>query len=82
MQATLVKGRDAATDRGPERTRFLVEPTSLNGLRKLTSFELVPRRQPLRRVRLLFANRRMGTLEPELYRDLRQRLTTLFPAEG
>src|SRR4051794_37937701 len=24
MQATLVKGRDAATDRGPARTRFVV----------------------------------------------------------
>jgi hypothetical protein len=82
MQATLVKGRDAATDRGPEPTRFLVEPSRLNGLRKRTSFELVPRRQPLRRVRLLFANRRMGALEPELFTSLRQRLAILFPSEG
>jgi hypothetical protein len=81
MQATLVKGRDAATDHGPERTRFVVEPSRLNGLRKRTSFELVPRRHPLRRVRLLFADRRMGTLEPNLYGELRRRLAMLFPSE-
>ena len=42
-QATLVKGQDAATDRAPHRTRFVVEPSLMNGLRKTTSFELSPR---------------------------------------
>jgi hypothetical protein len=82
LQATLVKGRDAATDRGPARTRFLVDPTDSNGLVKRTAFELVPRRQSLRRVRLLYTNRRMGALEPDLFDELCRRLTALFPPEG
>ena len=77
--ATLVKGRDAATDRRPRRTRFVVEPSLLNGLRKTTSFQLVPLTMSLRRVRLLFPNRRMGKLEPDLFTKLRRRLAQLFP---
>jgi len=80
--AALVKGRDAATDRGHPRTRFVVEPSLMNGLRKTTSFELVPRTMSLHHVRLLFANRRMGKLEPNLFDELRQRLINLFPPCG
>jgi hypothetical protein len=82
LEATLVKGRDASTDRGNPRDRFLVEPSRLNGLRKLTAFELVPLYRSLRRVRLLYPNRRMGTLEPDSFAELRRRLTRLFPFEG
>ena len=81
-QATLVKGQDAATDRGPHRTRFVVEPSLMNGLRKTTSFELVPRTMSLHRVRLLFPDRRMGKLEPNLFAKLRRRLINLFPPCG
>jgi hypothetical protein len=79
MLATLVKGRDAATARGPLRTRFVVEPSQFNGLRKTTSFELVPYPMSLRRVRLLFPDRRMGKLEPVPFAKLRRRLAQLFP---
>jgi hypothetical protein len=79
INATLVKGRDAATDRGHPRTRFVVEPSLINGLRKMTSFELVPRTMSLRHVRLLVLDRRMGKLEPNLFAKLRQRLVNLFP---
>jgi hypothetical protein len=82
LQATLLKGRDAATDRGHPQHRFVVEPSKLNGLSKATSFELIPLYRPLRRVRLLVPNRRMGTLEAELLTQLRELLTELFPAEG
>jgi hypothetical protein len=83
IQAILVKGRDAATDRGSLRTRFVVEPSLLNGLRKTTSFELVPRIMSLRRVRLLFPDRRMGVLEPGPFTELRRRLVNLLsPAAG
>ena len=81
-QATLVKGRDAATDRGHPRTRLLVEPSRQNGLHKPTAFELAPLYRPLRRVRLLYPSRRMGTLEPDLFAELRRRLRELFPSEG
>ena len=79
IRATLVKGRDAATDRGPLRTRFVVDPSPLNGLRKTTSFQLVPLTMSLRRVRLLFPDRRMGKLEPVPFAKLRRRLAQLFP---
>jgi hypothetical protein len=79
IQATLVKGRDAATDRGHFPPRFVVEPSLLNGLRKTTSFELVPRPMSLRRVRLLVPNRRRGVLEPDLFAELRRRLVYLLP---
>jgi hypothetical protein len=82
MEATLVKGRDAATDRGPERTRFVVDASQVNGLRKRTSFQLVPARRSLRQVRLLFTNRRMGTLEKDLFDELKERMSKLFPQEG
>jgi hypothetical protein len=82
IQATLVKGRDAATDRSPLRTRFDVDPSLLNGLRKTTSFELVPRIRSLRRVRALFPDRRMGKLEPVTFAELRRRLVKLFPPCG
>jgi hypothetical protein len=82
IRATLVKGRDAATDRGPLRTRFVVDPSLLNGLRKTTSFELVPRIWSLRRVRVLFPDRRMGKLEPVTFAELRRRLVKLFPPCG
>ena len=81
MQATLVKGRDAATDSGHPGTRFVVEPSQSNGLRKRTSFELLPLYRSLRLVRLLFPNRRVGTLEPDSFHQLRLRLTALFPRE-
>jgi hypothetical protein len=79
--AFLVKGRDAATDRGSLRTRFVVDPSQLNGLRKTTSFDLVPYRMSLRRVRLLFPNRRMGILEPVPFAELRRRMVQLFPTK-
>jgi hypothetical protein len=81
IQATLVKGRDAATDRGNPLKRMIVSPSRINGLRKATSFQLVPLYRPLRNVRLLYHNRRMGTLEPELFDELRKRLAALFPPE-
>jgi hypothetical protein len=81
-QVTLVKGRDAATDRGNPCLRFVVERTRQNGLLKATAFELAPLYRPLRRVRLLYANRRMGFLEAETFGELRRRLTALFPLEG
>jgi len=79
MLATLVKGQDAATAWGSRRTRFVVEPSPLNGLRKTTSFELVPYPMSLRHVRLLFPDRRMGKLEPVPFAKLRRRLAQLFP---
>ena len=79
IHATLVKGQDAATDRNPHQTRFVVEPSQMNGLRKTTSFELVPRIKSLRRVRDLFPDRRMGKLEPATFGKLRRRLAQLFP---
>jgi hypothetical protein len=81
-QVTLVKGRDATTDRTDPRLRLVVEPTRQNKLRKLTAFALVPLYRPLRRVRLLYANRRIGTLEADVFAELRRRLTALFPLEG
>ena len=81
MAATLVLGRDAAKSRLPQRVRYVVEPSRLNGLRKPTAFELVPRRRPLRRVRLLYRDRRLGILEADLFVELRQRLIRLFPSE-
>lgn len=81
QRATLVKGRDAVTDRGHPRHRFVVQPSDSNGLKKATSFELIPLDRSLRRVRLLHPERQMGTLEPELFDELRKRLIKLFPPE-
>ena len=80
--ATIVKGRDAATDRGPHQTRFVVEPSLMNGFRKTTSFELSPRIKPLHHVRALFPDHRMGKLEPVTFAKLRRRLIKLFPPYG
>ena len=78
-QAILIKGQDAATDRAPHQTRFVVEPSLMNRLRKTTSFELSPRIRPIHRIRTLFQDHRMGKLEPNLLAKLRRRLVNLFP---
>lgn len=81
LSTTFIKGRDAATDCGSLRSKFIVEPTRNNGLRKSTSFELVPRFVSLRHVRLWTMERRIGTLEQDVFSELRRRLKFLFPAQ-
>jgi hypothetical protein len=77
----MLKGTDADNVRRYQRFYWNVEPTAENGLDKLTAFHLVPRYFRLRRLLTYFPERRIGRLDGETLRILREELARLNPEE-
>jgi hypothetical protein len=76
--AILLKGRDAVTLRG-KAAHWFVDPSPGNGLEKITAFELLPYRFPLRRVLLMHPQRRVGQLAADDLDGMHRALERLFP---
>lgn len=64
-EAIFVHGTDADRIRSL-RNYFIVEATEQNGLKKRTAFKLTPHVLRLHKIKLLFANRYLGRLEPRV----------------
>lgn len=78
--ATMVKGTDAEHVEG-RPDHFFVDASKGNGLKKRTAFELFRRRFRLHRLKLLFAERYLGRLEPQVLKDLQAELARVHPED-
>ena len=76
----LLQGTDADNVRHP-RLYCIVEPTTENGLQKLTAFRLAPRHFRLHRLKLYFPERHIGRLDGDTLLTLRDELARLNPEE-
>jgi hypothetical protein len=77
-KAEMLKGTGALS--ASWRPTYFVEPSTSNGLKKWTAFELVPFRFPIRRVQLMHPQRWMGRLDDEDFRAIQRELERIFPA--
>lgn len=79
-EGLLLMGTDVDHMRHPH-LYYVVEPTPVNGLQKLTAFRLVPRYFRWHRLQLYFPQRHIGRLDERTLLAIRDELARLNPQE-